>query len=167
MNLIKWLSISDRHTKMYLDRSLAPLGLNSSQHMYVLKICETPGVTQDQFIHFFYVHPSNVTRALSALEKAGFLRRECNPEDKRTCRLFPTRRALDARPQILALIGQWQEQVMEPFSPEEREAFLTLLQRVGERSVALTGADYAPAPVSMIGKEENYGEPSSQQSTGV
>ena len=33
MNLIKWLSISDRHTKMYLDRSLAPLCLNSSQHM--------------------------------------------------------------------------------------------------------------------------------------
>ena len=89
MNLIKWLSISDRHTKMYLDRSLAPLCLNSSQHMYVLKICETPGVTQDQFIHFFYLHPSNVTRTLSALEKAGFLRRERNPEDQRTCRLFP------------------------------------------------------------------------------
>ena len=80
MKLVKWLSISDRHAKIYLNRSLAPLGLNSSQHMYVLKICETPGVTQDQFIHFFYLHPSNVTRTLSALEKAGFLRRERNPE---------------------------------------------------------------------------------------
>lgn len=160
MKLIKWLSISDRHTKMYLDRSLAPLGLNSSQHMYVVKICEMPGVTQDQFMHFFYVHPSNVTRALSALEKAGFLRRESNPEDKRTCRLFPTQRALDARSQILSLVRQWQEQVMEPFSPEEREIFLTLLQRVGERSVSLAGADYALAPISLIGKEEEYGESS-------
>lgn len=146
MNLIKWLSISDRHTKMYLDRSLAPLGLNSSQHMYVLKICETPGVTQDQFIHFFYLHPSNVTRTLSALEKAGFLRRERNPEDQRTCRLFPTRRALEARPQILSLLRRWQEQVMEPFSPEEREVFLTLLQRLGAQAVSLAETGNAPPP---------------------
>lgn len=146
MNPIKWLSISDRHTKMYLDRSLAPLGLNSSQHMYVLKICETPGVTQDQFIHFFYLHPSNVTRTLSALEKAGFLRRERNPEDQRTCRLFPTRRALEARPQILSLLRRWQEQVMEPFSPEEREVFLTLLQRLGAQAVSLAETGNAPPP---------------------
>lgn len=146
MKLVKWLSISDRHAKRYLDRSLAPLGLNSSQHMYVLKICETPGVTQDQFIHFFYLHPSNVTRTLSALEKAGFLRRERNPEDQRTCRLFPTRRALEARPQILSLLRRWQEQVMEPFSPEEQEVFLTLLQRLGAQAVSLAETGNAPPP---------------------
>ena len=33
METIKWLSIADRHTKMYLDKKLEPLGLNSSQHM--------------------------------------------------------------------------------------------------------------------------------------
>ena len=31
METIKWLSIADRHTKMYLDKKLEPLGLNSSQ----------------------------------------------------------------------------------------------------------------------------------------
>ena len=46
MKLIKWLSVSDRYAKAYLDEKLAPLGLTSSQHMYVLKICRTPGLTQ-------------------------------------------------------------------------------------------------------------------------
>lgn len=30
MKLIKWLSVADRYTKIYLDNMLAPLGINSS-----------------------------------------------------------------------------------------------------------------------------------------
>ena len=36
-NLIKWLSITDRRTKMYMDRILEPLGINSSQHIFLIK----------------------------------------------------------------------------------------------------------------------------------
>ena len=39
MKLLKWLSVADRFTKAYLDQRLEPLGINSSQHMYLLKIC--------------------------------------------------------------------------------------------------------------------------------
>ena len=38
MKLLKWLSVADRFAKSYLDDQLAPLGINSSQHMYLLKI---------------------------------------------------------------------------------------------------------------------------------
>ena len=33
MKLLKWLSVSDRYAKAYLDEKLVPLGLSSSQHM--------------------------------------------------------------------------------------------------------------------------------------
>lgn len=42
MKLLKWISVADRFTKVYLDNQFAPLGINSSQHMYLLKICEIP-----------------------------------------------------------------------------------------------------------------------------
>ena len=45
MKLIKWLSVSDRFTKMYLDQQLAPFGINSSQHMYITVICNHPVIT--------------------------------------------------------------------------------------------------------------------------
>lgn len=70
--LAKWLSVGFRYTAMHLDRALAPLGLGSSQYKYVLRVCEHPGITQDQFFSMFYVNPSNITRALVALEKDGF-----------------------------------------------------------------------------------------------
>ena len=72
-NFIKWLSISDRYTKMHLDRHLAPLRLNSSQYMYVIKICQHPGMTQDQFQACSYLNPSNITRSIATLEKEGFI----------------------------------------------------------------------------------------------
>lgn len=55
MELIKWLSVADRHAKMYLDHQLSPFHLNSSHHMYVVKICENPGITQDQFSVFIRI----------------------------------------------------------------------------------------------------------------
>ena len=85
--VLRWLAVADRYKRMYLDKQLAPLGINSSQHMYVLKVCAEPGITQDQFLQSFYVHPSNVTRAVAALEKGGFLRRETCEARLRTGRV--------------------------------------------------------------------------------
>ena len=116
MEVVKWLSIADRYTKMYLDRCLAPLGLNSSQHKYVLEICKNPGITQDQFFKLFYVNPSNITRALSGLEKEGFIEKNINPVDKRTCRLYPTHKARDIYDKIQAIIEDWEKELLADMS---------------------------------------------------
>lgn len=137
MHFIKWVSIAFRHTKMYLDKQLAPLGVNSSQHMYIIRINEEPGVTQDQFVNGFYIHPSNVTRSLMALEKGGFVRREANEGDRRTFRLYPTEKAKNICRQIKTIGDAWQEAVLADFSPEDRQKFLDMLRQAGEKSVQL------------------------------
>ena len=73
MKILKWLSIADRLAKLYLDRLLAPLGINSSQHMFLIKICQQPGILQDSLIDMFYIHPSNIVRSVTALERNGFV----------------------------------------------------------------------------------------------
>ena len=100
MKLIKWLSVSDRYAKAYLDEKLAPLGLTSSQHMYVLKICRTAGLTQEALLDRLYIHPSNVTRTITLLERSGFLTRQPCDHDRRTYRLYPTEKAQKAVPAI-------------------------------------------------------------------
>lgn len=137
MEVIKWLSIADRYTKMYLDRCLAPLGLNGSQYMYVLKICENPGITQDSFFGFFYVNPSNITRALAVLEKEGYVRKDINPLDKRTCRLYPTDRAVDAYSKIRTIIANWETQMLSDMTPETLEAFNSRLRSLAQKSMEL------------------------------
>ena len=135
MEVIKWMSIADRHTKIFLDKHLDEMGLNSSQYMYILRVCRQPGITQDCFIRLFYIHPSNVTRAIAALEKEGFLERRSNQGDKRTCRLFPTQKALLVNETIQALCAQWQERLLAGFDEPQKEQFLQMLEQAAKNAV--------------------------------
>lgn len=136
MEWIRWLSVADRYAKMDLDRHLAPLGLNSSQHMYIVRVCRSPGVQQDQLAEIFHIHPSNVTRSVAYLEKEGFLRREQNPRDKRTSRLYPTDRAQQACGRIEEICENWQHAVTADFTEEETALLNRLLLRVAGSAVA-------------------------------
>lgn len=135
MELIKWLSITNRYTKVYMDRMLAPLGLNSSQHMYIIRICKEPGITQDRFFSSFHINPSNVTRSLAALEKQGFVEKRVNSKDKRTCCLYPTVKALEAYHKIQDIQNEWNSKLLGELSEQEQEEFAAMLQRVGEAAI--------------------------------
>jgi DNA-binding MarR family transcriptional regulator len=132
MKILKWLSVTDRFAKMYLDNQLAPLGINSSQHMYLLKICNHPGILQDSLIESFYVHPSNIVRMVSALEKRGFLTRTPYAKDKRTCQLYPTQKALSIVGHIQTACKKTEAILMDRLSTEEQEIFDSALFYMGK-----------------------------------
>lgn len=136
-NLIKCLSITDRHSKMYMDHFLKPLGINSSQHMYIIKIWENPGITQDCFIRLFHIHPSNITRSIAFLEKKGFLIRRHNEKDKRTCRLYPTAKTEQAYTMIHQIMLKLSRLLLSGFTEEEETLFLSLLQRAQWNALSL------------------------------
>ena len=133
MKLLKWLSVSDRFSKVYLDELLAPLGINSSQHMYILKICDHPGCLQDSLLDSFYLHPSNIVRTIAALEKKGFLTREPYKKDKRTCRLYPTPKALAIADRVREACARTEAALLQGLDEEERDAFARLLVQAGRQ----------------------------------
>lgn len=141
MKLLKWLSVTDRFAKTYLDTKLAPLGINSSQHMYLLKLCDQPGILQDSLLEYFYVHPSNIVRTISTLEKKGFLTREAYEQDRRTWRLYPTEKALAAIDQIRAACEETEAVLMADFSSSEQDFFQDALFRAGKQIVKKISID--------------------------
>ncbi len=132
MKLIKWLSVADRYTKIYLDNMLAPLGINSSQHMYLLRICDNPGISQDSLINCFYIHPSNIVRTISTLEKNGFLTRETCENDKRTWRLYPTQKACDIVQTIRDACNEVESVLTKGMSQSEIEELDNTLSNLGK-----------------------------------
>lgn len=130
--LLKYLSVSARFSSNYQNKHLKPLGLNSGQHFYVLHICEQPGITQDNLLRITYVNPSNITRALSQLEKKGYVTRSQSTEDKRTWHLYPTKKALENYDRILAILADCGEQLLTSFSKKEKELFQPLLKKLYE-----------------------------------
>ena len=126
----KWITLANRYYYMYLSKALAPYGINTSQYLFIVVLCKEPGITQDKLPERIGINKSNVTRGLAQLEQAGFIRRETNPQDKRTTTVYPTQRARDIYPQIMRLISEWDSAATGLFSDEEKRALQVLLQRL-------------------------------------
>ncbi|MCI8417179.1 MAG: MarR family transcriptional regulator [Lachnospiraceae bacterium] len=132
MKLLKWLSVADRFYKIYLDKQLAPFGVNSSQHMFLLKICDAPGILQDSMMDMFYVHPSNIVRTIAALEKQGMITRSPYDKDKRTWRLYPTDRAMSVCKEIRSICENTEALLLQGISEGEKNLLIELLMRAGK-----------------------------------
>ena len=136
MKLLKWLSVADRFYKIYLDKQLAPFGINSSQYMFLIKICDSPGISQDSLIDMFYIHPSNIVRTIAALEKQGLLTRSPHDQDKRTWKLFPTERAMSILEEIRNVCVHTEELLLQGLSEAEKKLLIELLMRAGRNITA-------------------------------
>lgn len=136
MKLLKWLSVTDRFYKIYLDKQLAPFGLNNSQYMFLIKICRSPGILQDSLMDMFYVHPSNIVRTIAALEKQGMLTRSPNDKDKRTCKLYPTDRALSVIDEVEAVCKKTEALLLQGITETNQELFMNLLVQAGKNITA-------------------------------
>lgn len=156
--LLKWLSIADRQSKMYLDRLLAPIGINSSQYMYITVICRNPGITQEQFTEMIRLNPSNITRALNSLIQAGFFTKEISSGDKRKNCLYPTPKAYEADTQIKKALFTADHALLDGLSPDETELFLKVLQKTAEKAIALN---------TMEGEVPNETDTKLTESSGV
>lgn len=136
MKILKWLSVADRFYKIYLDKQLAPFGVNSSQHMFLIKICDSPGILQDSLMDIFYIHPSNIVRTVAALEKQGMITRSPNDKDKRTWKLYPTDRALTVLEEIRTVCERTESLLLQGIDETEKELFIDLLMRAGKNITA-------------------------------
>ena len=136
----RWITLANRNYFLYLNRALAPYGLNSSQYQFILNLFEHPGITQDKLPELICINKSNVARTLAQLEKKGLIRRQVNPGDKRTAAVFPTERARELYPQIMEVIATWDEAATSTLSPQEKQSLLELMQRVAGQAAAMRGA---------------------------
>lgn len=136
----RWITLANRNYFLYLNRALAPYGLNSSQYQFILNLFLHPGITQDKLPELICINRSNVARALAQLEKNGLIRREVNQEDKRTATVFLTERGRELYPQIMGVIQEWDDAVTEVFSEQENDALLDLVRRLAGRAAELRDA---------------------------
>lgn len=143
-SFMRCVSRTARCAALYRGEKLESIGLNGGQHTYILNICRNPGVSQEQLSRLLYINKSNVARQLANLEQNGFVTRVPDEEDRRILRVYPTQKALDACPMVQKVLADWQDYVMDGFTPEEREQLTGLMQRVMERAAAYAERQLRP-----------------------
>jgi DNA-binding MarR family transcriptional regulator len=123
-----------RCAALYRQEELAALELKSCHASYLAAICDCPGITQDQLARRIFINKSNVARQLVILEEDGFVERRPSPGDKRAIQVFPTQKAKDALPQIVAMFRRWEGFVAQDLTEEERRCLTNMLAKMKDRS---------------------------------
>lgn len=106
------------------------LDLTKGQYLYVIRICENPGIIQEKVAELLKVNRTTASRAIQKLETKGFIEKRIDQGNKKNKLLFPTNKSLDIYP-FLKREGEYSnERALDGFSSEEVDSIHHLLTRV-------------------------------------
>ena len=130
----KCINTIARCTIQYRTEKLEGCQINGYQCVYILHICQHPGISQDALAEAIFINKSNVTRQLALLEESGFVTRQTSATDRRAIEVYPTQKAQDVLPQVRSVIHEWNAYLTSEFSIEEKVVFEGLLRRMTDKA---------------------------------
>ena len=133
-SLMRFVNRTARCFTLYRNNQLENEGINGYQHLYIIKICKQPGISQDALVREIYVNKSSVARQLSLLEQNGWIRREPWPEDRRQLLVYPTEKALRLYPKVLQVRESWNQRLLEDFAEDEKNLLCDMMERVMQKA---------------------------------
>ena len=104
--------------------------LTKGQYLYLVRICENPGIIQEQLLEMIKVDRSTAARAIQKLEMNSFIEKKEDPHNKKIKRLFPTEKGETVYPFIKRENDYSNFVALEGFSKKETEVTFDLLQRI-------------------------------------
>ncbi|PSL36329.1 MarR family transcriptional regulator [Planomicrobium soli] len=104
--------------------------LTKGQYLYLVRICENPGIIQEQLLELIKVDRSTATRAIQKLETNGFVEKKEDLNNKKIKKLFPTEKGKAVYPFIIRENDHSNLIALDGFSEKEAETAFSLLQRI-------------------------------------
>ncbi|MCT6924892.1 MULTISPECIES: MarR family winged helix-turn-helix transcriptional regulator [Bacillales] len=106
--------------------------LTKGQYLYLVRICENPGIIQEKLAEMIKVDRTTAARAIQKLETNGFIEKRNDEHNKKIKKLFPTTKGKTIFPIIKRENDHSNNIALTGFSTEEAEQIFQLLKRVRE-----------------------------------
>ncbi len=104
--------------------------LTKGQYLYLVRICESPGIIQEKLAELIKVDRATAARAIKKLEIKGFIEKRNDENNKKIKKLYPTKKGNHIYPFILREHTYSNNIALSGFSEKEVETIFQLLQRV-------------------------------------
>ncbi|MBK5441801.1 MarR family winged helix-turn-helix transcriptional regulator [Peribacillus sp. TH24] len=104
--------------------------LTKGQYLYLVRICENPGIIQEKLAEMIKVDRTTAARAIKKLEINGFIEKKEDKHNKKIKKLFPTEKGKNVYPFIKRENDYSNIVALEGFSERDVETIFNLLQRV-------------------------------------
>ncbi|HTX55536.1 MAG TPA: MarR family transcriptional regulator [Candidatus Acidoferrales bacterium] len=123
-----------RAIRARLDRSLQRSGLRLGQYQVLRHLWESNGLTPREIADRLDVEMPTVTRTVQRMVRDGLVERRAHPADARSVRIYLTRRGDELRQMLAEVMNEETEHVLRGFTPNERAAFVRMLERVADNA---------------------------------
>ncbi|MNO25570.1 MarR family protein [compost metagenome] len=104
--------------------------LTKGQYLYLVRICENPGIIQEKLAEMIKVDRTTAARAIKKPEMNGFIEKKDDQHNQKVKNLFPTEKGITVYPSIKRENDYSNMVALSGFSESEVEAVFNLLQRV-------------------------------------
>ena len=101
-------------------KRLQPYGLTNLQHLVLEGLWYEEGQTAAELGKLLVMDKATLSGVLERLSDAGWIEKRPDPDDRRVTRLFPSKRAIAQKADLIRLRKQANEALLEPFSVEEQ-----------------------------------------------
>lgn len=117
-----------------VDRALQRSGLRLGQYQVLRHLWDDDGLTPREIADRLTVEMPTVTRTVQRMVRDGLVERQAHPDDARSVRIYLTKRGMDLRSQLAEIIAGQTEHALRGFSPQDRAAFVRMLERIAENT---------------------------------
>lgn len=104
--------------------------LTRGQYLYLVRICENPGIIQEKLAEMIKVDRTTTARAIKKLESNGMIERLEDKEDKKIKKLYPTKKGAEIYPFIIRENNYSNAVALNGLSDEEAKQLEYLLKKV-------------------------------------
>lgn len=132
-----------RQMGMAYDRRAAHLDLTRAQWKLLSVLRRNPGIRQAQVAVILEIEPITLVRQLDRMEKAGWVERRMDPDDRRANKLYLTDKIAGVITEMRALGVKLRQEMLAGFNEVEHRTFLDYLKRMKSNVVAVLAAQEA------------------------
>ncbi|MDB7272164.1 MarR family transcriptional regulator [Enterococcus faecium] len=104
--------------------------LTRGQYLYLVRICENPGIIQEKLAEMIKVDRTTTARAIKKLESNGMIERLEDKENKKIKKLYPTKKGAEIYPFIIRENNYSNAVALNDRSDEEAKQLEYLLKKV-------------------------------------
>ncbi len=123
---------ASRQLSVYLETHTRELGVSPTEGHVVTYLRSYAPAPVGELVRVFGMKQSTLTSMLDRLERDGFLRREINPEDRRSLLIHVTDAGVELAEQLTAQLTRLEAEIRARVSDAEMDGFRAVMAAVDE-----------------------------------
>lgn len=129
-DILRDIGIISRALDSISNIEFKEISLTKGQFVYLVRICENPGIIQEQLAEMLKIDRTTASRAIKNLEKNEMIIKKRDPESKKNKLLYPTEKGKELYPFIIRENNHSNSVALEGFTEQEINDLSIALKKV-------------------------------------